>query len=187
MDGYTVECRERDGAQTPPDPLTTISVGAETMATKKCIKCGEEKPLDQFGVTRRRVASGWKPWPYPYCKPCRVKLNLADKRKHYQRARAAERKSKLKLNYGITPEDHSAQLAAQAWRCAICASDLNALSKQTVHVDHSHATGVLRGILCGPCNTGMGSFRDDIERMEAAIRYLKSGGVWIKRKAANIV
>lgn len=154
--------------------------------TKKCARCGEVKPLDHFGRSSRMLAGGRKEFVYPYCKPCRVSLNIADKRKHLERARAAERKSKLKLNYGITPEQHHEQLAAQAWLCAICGTDLTNRSKQSVHVDHAHDTGALRGILCGPCNTGLGGFRDSAERLEAAIRYLKAGGVWIA-KAMNIV
>jgi hypothetical protein len=40
-------------------------------------------------------------------------------------------------------------------------------------VDHCHNTGKIRGILCTKCNTGLGSFKDNIELLMNAIKYLK--------------
>jgi 16S rRNA G1207 methylase RsmC len=39
-------------------------------------------------------------------------------------------------------------------------------------VDHDHTTLALRGMLCHNCNVGLGHFRDDKNRMLAAIEYL---------------
>lgn len=148
------------------------------LTPKQCASCREEKPLSAFGRHRVKRLSGYVVRLYPYCKPCRVQRNLADKRKHFTRARAAERRSKLKLNYGITPEEYAAQLDLQLGLCAVCGASLAGRSPQSVHVDHCHASGRLRGILCGPCNTGLGAFRDDPMRLRAAQEYLAAGGVW---------
>ena len=54
--------------------------------------------------------------------------------------------------------------------CAICGA---ARGKRNHALDHDHATGRLRGILCGPCNAGIGMFRDNIDLLRKAIEYLE--------------
>lgn len=39
-------------------------------------------------------------------------------------------------------------------------------------IDHDHKTGIIRGLLCGLCNMGLGSFRDNPEHLASAILYL---------------
>ena len=40
-------------------------------------------------------------------------------------------------------------------------------------VDHDHDTGKIRGIICNPCNVQLGAFKDSIEELEEAIKYLR--------------
>ena len=66
--------------------------------------------------------------------------------------------------------------AAQDGKCAICG-----LLETTTHkgrlrrlsVDHDHVSGRIRGLLCGACNTGLGSLEHDLDKLDAAIRYLE--------------
>jgi hypothetical protein len=45
----------------------------------------------------------------------------------------------------------------------------------SLHLDHCHETGEIRGILCGTCNQGLGMFGEDAELLDAAARYLREG------------
>ncbi len=60
-------------------------------------------------------------------------------------------------------------LATQDGGCAICGEKPTG---NRLAVDHDHATGEVRGLLCQHCNTGLGSFRDDAGLITKAIRYL---------------
>jgi hypothetical protein len=72
--------------------------------------------------------------------------------------------------YGVTPEQFAGLMEQQGNRCAICHT-----APDRFHLDHDHATGLVRGLLCGACNRALGLFRDDPERLARAIEYLKQG------------
>lgn len=79
-----------------------------------------------------------------------------------------KRKRDLLRRYGITPEEYQRLVDSQGGVCAIC---LGSLEPQGC-VDHDHATGRVRGVLCRECNFGLGHARDSIEILDKAITYL---------------
>lgn len=90
-----------------------------------------------------------------------------DWKKHYKkhsRTRTAKR-------YGLTVEQLDAMTAAQGGLCAVCSRQPG---KKGLAVDHHHATGVVRGLLCSSCNTAIGLLRDDPELMEKAAQYARN-------------
>jgi hypothetical protein len=83
----------------------------------------------------------------------------------------------LKTTFGIGIADFNRLLASQNGVCAIC------LCPETVrrhgkaiplHVDHDHATGRVRGLLCMRCNNGVGLLGEDPTRLRMAAQYLES-------------
>jgi hypothetical protein len=88
--------------------------------------------------------------------------------KHQRRTNRAHVRNVILLRkYGITQKKWDAIFEKQGKVCAICGS-----SSKTWHTDHCHTTGKVRGILCFGCNVGLGNFRDDVTRLDAAIKYL---------------
>jgi hypothetical protein len=83
------------------------------------------------------------------------------------------RDSRLR-KYGLTPEGFDALLASQGGRCAICRSKSpKSVRNGTWCVDHDHVTGQVRGLLCSPCNRGVGMLGDDPKVLRAALRYVE--------------
>lgn len=61
---------------------------------------------------------------------------------------------------------------AQNGSCALFGCHIADIDR--LHVDHDHATGVVRGLLCSGCNTGLGKLRDSVDGLQQAIKYLQS-------------
>lgn len=79
-------------------------------------------------------------------------------------SRGSERKRKIKDWFRCDD-----LLRLQDYRCGICDGDISAGND---FADHDHATGMLRGMLCRNCNTGIGLLRDSPEVLRKAIDYL---------------
>ena len=80
--------------------------------------------------------------------------------------------------YNITGPERDKILESQSNSCKICNSNINPrLSGHTKRdaavVDHCHKSGVIRGILCGQCNVGLGSFQDNPVALRIAADYLE--------------
>lgn len=76
--------------------------------------------------------------------------------------------------YGVSLDWYETQLGIQGGVCAICGSSDPGFSRNTFCVDHDHKTGNPRGLLCGPCNVGLGHLRDSTDILHSCINYLKT-------------
>jgi hypothetical protein len=58
-------------------------------------------------------------------------------------------RARLLSKYGLTLDDFARMMADQGGGCWIC---FRPPKKASLHVDHNHKTGAVRGLLCGMCN-----------------------------------
>ena len=165
------------------------------MRMKKCSKCGEVKPITDF-YAMKGMRDGYR----NECKRCHLaarKLRYDEnpqpakdrttqwrrenKERHAQylrdrRARPGakrkERDGHLRRKFGITLEQYEEMLLAQGGVCAIC--ERPPRSDISLHVDHEHDGGRVRGLLCFSCNQALGSLGDESDRCRAAAAYLDS-------------
>ena len=138
---------------------------------KTCSVCKQNKPLDEFYNSKQtKDGKGYR------CKSCDYKARKKWTENNPERSRQSTRARNLKFKYNITIQDYEELLAKQDYKCGICGSTENNISKDynTFSVDHDHQTGVVRGLLCNQCNRGLGMLGDTIESLENALDYLKN-------------
>jgi len=100
---------------------------------------------------------------------------LAEKKyRQTEKAIKYQHEYRLKKIYGIDEAVYQQMFKGQKGKCAIC--DKTVLGR--LHIDHCHSTQAVRGLLCGPCNRGLGLFKDDTDIMQKAIHYLKGDDVY---------
>ena len=56
-------------------------------------------------------------------------------------------------------------------KCAICETHI---TYENAKLDHCHTENRIRGVLCTPCNVGIGMLKESSQIMSAAIAYLNS-------------
>ena len=138
----------------------------QTTGSKTCTKCGCTKDITEF------YKRGGKQSPNSrknHCKEC------DKKRIKESHDPVAYRNAELQRRYGITHQDYEVMLAEQNNQCAICKTTEPGGRHKTNYffVDHCHKTGKVRKLLCHNCNTALGLVGDNIQTLEAMIRYLK--------------
>lgn len=79
----------------------------------------------------------------------------------------------IMVRYGLTPEQYWALYEAQGGVCHICRRATGKVRR--LAVDHDHATGYVRGLLCKPCNSVLAHFRDDTATAWRCYDYLMDG------------
>lgn len=79
----------------------------------------------------------------------------------------------LRRQFGIDRTEYDELLVSQEDGCAICGRSSSGSSQfKRLVVDHDHTTGKVRGLLCDPCNRGIGLLQDDPSVIQKAIDYL---------------
>lgn len=101
----------------------------------------------------------------------RNKVKLRAKKKAWKKANPDKmRGQRLKYKYRLTLIKLEAMLAAQDGKCACCPTPL---TTKEAAVDHCHASGAVRGILCRRCNSALGWVKDDPATLRRLASYLE--------------
>jgi hypothetical protein len=160
---------------------------------KTCNKCGVAQPLENF-----YKSPGMRDSRRGDCKDCNLKAKqeryLADpaaakarvkrwqqanaeqvnanqrRRRSMPEAKLRERAGHLMRKYGMTLEQYDTMLEAQGGGCFICGRPPR--EDISLHVDHDHSTGKVRGILCFCCNNALADFQEDPELLKKAASYV---------------
>lgn len=127
------------------------------LITKTCNQCSITKPLDQF-FKDKSTKDGF----YTVCKPCKTHATIAwramNREKYNETMRAYSKKHRrrthLQTAYGMTIDRYNEMLKTQDMKCWICEKQ-NMSNKRPLVVDHCHATGRVRGLLCYGCNRAL--------------------------------
>lgn len=156
---------------------------SDLLTEKKCTGCNLIKPVSQFSRRSGWHAHTWRHYS-TYCRDCekaRVKeyyrtrpgLNASRCKARYQKNKkeiCEKRRGSgkwLEFTYGITLDQKKAMEVAQGNLCLICKKE------SKLSVDHDHETKIIRGLLCQPCNMALGLFKDSIDSLHSAIKYLE--------------
>jgi hypothetical protein len=133
---------------------------------KHCYKCKQLKELSAFHKNKAK-SDGYA----TECKQCRKDKKAAELDQDYLGTRLKERANNLKRMFGMSLEEYDKKLKEQNSVCAICGGLCK--SGKRLAVDHNHATGKIRDLLCGNCNGGLGKFLENPELLEKAADYIR--------------
>lgn len=148
---------------------------------KWCNKCRSLKPSADFGRRSDRPIGR-----QASCRACQATHTVDFRnanRAHFNTIRRACYgrnpgkwwSDRLKSEYGLTVADYARMLEAQGGVCGICGGKEESKRYKHLSVDHDHATGRVRGLLCNNCNRALGLLKDSTIILLAAARYLKAG------------
>jgi hypothetical protein len=130
---------------------------------KECRHCNKLKALELFH-RNKEMRDGRS----SYCKPCASERSSLWKSKNKDKARDTD----LRRKYNLSLDDYESLYEEQGGSCVICGLRGSKVSRQTLFIDHCHKTGLVRGLLCHHCNSGLGYFRDDPLLLKKAQWYL---------------
>jgi len=124
---------------------------------------------------RKKHSARIKMYNVKYCAENKDKLRAA-KSAYDKLNKDRIRDYQMQKNYGISLEDRQVLSESQEHCCGICTISEVDTSSGRLSIDHDHASGVVRGLLCQPCNVAIGSLKDSSAVALKASEYLKKNG-----------
>ncbi len=153
---------------------------------KICRFCQISKPLNEYYSSQTN-----KDRLQNHCKACdnlRTKADYQSHKEHYKKlgkewrmthreqSKILDRKSNLKCRYRMTLQDYDTTYNNQKGQCLICGHNGKSYTesgrKDSLEIDHSWHTGIVRGLICRKCNMILAFCDDNIKILSSAINYL---------------
>lgn len=167
-DHFGAESRRRDGRK------------------PQCRECGNAQTRAYYQRNREKALARTGQWAREHPEVGRRKSRAwreanidkvrEKKRRDYEEngaeIRALLRDYHFRRKYGISLAEREAIAERQGHRCSVCGTHESGLVKRLA-VDHDHATGAVRALLCQSCNLGLGFFKDSPELLEKAAEYVR--------------
>lgn len=100
------------------------------------------------------------------CQACYIKDY---RKKNLLKIKVKASEKHLNLKYGITEEQRREIDIKQGGKCALCFKPPH--PGKRLHVDHNHSTGLVRGLLCPPCNWYMAKVDKDVQILDRMRNY----------------
>lgn len=88
-----------------------------------------------------------------------------------KQVKAQNHEKRVQNTYGLKKGEYAQLYEFQGGLCALCRRATGA--SRRLSVDHDHATGLVRGLLCRPCNTLLGHARDKVTFFYRCLSYLE--------------
>jgi hypothetical protein len=101
------------------------------------------------------------------CSECRHRSKRKASEQELQNKREYNRRERLALRGGCTPEMKADLIASQNGKCATCGTETE------LFVDHCHASNKIRAALCRSCNLALGMVKDQPELLRTLAAYLE--------------
>ena len=140
--------RTRTGKSRTPKEFTCKKCGSHSFKTYKRLN----------GMIQRK------------CPTCAIANARSWEKAHPERTKIHQRTSFLRGKYGLERSQFSKMMKTQDFKCAICHKPII----ENHRIDHNHATGKVRALLCNACNSGLGFFKDSTDLLKKAVIYLDS-------------
>lgn len=146
---------------------------------KTCTSCEAVLPLDEFH--QNKASPDGRHSMCKTCKNAKARKKYKDKVEKPRKKYLSYRERHLQTHYGISVSQFDSLLKKQNYCCAVCGKHSDD-EKKSLHVDHDHKTGEIRGLLCNFCNRQIIGRHRNPDIFEAAAKYLRGGTGWFVPK-----
>lgn len=143
---------------------------------RHCTACKERKALSEFPKNKACSQGRTR-----VCRKCtsassrRWVANVGKKNPNFVANRLLSQEKDRAKRYGLTLEELEAMKVKSAGKCEVCENPPSGrgTSGKSLHIDHCHSTGKIRGMLCARCNLTLGRFGDDSNLLRKLAEYLE--------------